>query len=100
VVVIFLLRGYEGFGSTMITVLDRYNQVLLANGGKLMLAGLSPGVLLQLERTGLLDRIGRENVFLAKKQWGVSAYEAYDAAKAWLDEVRSDAQQEDPPEAA
>ena len=94
-VVIFLFRGYENFGSTMITVLDRYNQTLQANGGKLMLAGLSPGVLLQLERTGLLDRIGRENVTLAKRQWGVSAYEAYEAAQTWLDEVRPSAQKEE-----
>jgi SulP family sulfate permease len=93
-VVIFVLRGYENFGSTMITVLDRYNQALQANGGKVMLAGISPGVFVQLERTGLLDRIGRENVFLVHRQWGVSAYEAYEAAQAWLDEVRPPAQEE------
>jgi sulfate permease, SulP family len=93
-VVIFVLRGYENFGSTMITVLDRYNQALQANGGKVMLAGISPGVYVQLERTGLLDRIGRENVFLVHQQWGVSAYEAFESAQAWLDEVRPPAQQE------
>jgi sulfate permease, SulP family len=93
-VVIFVLRGYDNFGSTMITVLDRYNQSLQANGGKVMLAGISPGVFVQLERTGLLDRIGRENVFLVHRQWGVSAYEAYEAAQAWLDEVRPPAQEE------
>ncbi len=94
-VVIFVLRGYDEFGSTMINVLDRYNQVLQTNGGKVMLAGISPGVMLQLKRTGLLDKIGRENVFLAHRQWGVSAYEAYEAAQAWLDEVRPQAQQEE-----
>jgi sulfate permease, SulP family len=88
-VVIFLFRGYNTFGSTMIAVLDRYNQTLKANGGKLMLAGISPGVMLQLERTGLLDRIGRENVFLAHQQWGVAAYEAYEAAQAWLEELKA-----------
>jgi SulP family sulfate permease len=87
-VVIFLFRGYDRFGSTMIAVLDRYNQVLQANGGKMMLAGVSPGVMLQLERTGLLDQIGRENVYLADGQWGVAAYEAYAAAQAWLNEVK------------
>jgi sulfate permease, SulP family len=87
-VVIFVLRGYENFGSTMITVLDRYNQALQANGGKVMLAGISPGVFVQLERTGLLDQIGRENVFLVHRQWGASAYDAFEAAQAWLDEVR------------
>jgi sulfate permease, SulP family len=93
-VVIFVLRGYENFGSTMITVLDRYNQALQANGGKVMLAGISPSVYVQLERTGLLDRIGRENVFLVHQQWGVSAYEAFETAQAWLDEVRPPAQEE------
>ena len=94
-VVIFLFRGYENFGSTMITVLDRYNQVLQTNGGKVMLAGISAGVMLQLERTGMLDRIGRENVFPVRQQWGVSAYEAYEAAQTWLDEVRPPAQKEE-----
>jgi SulP family sulfate permease len=85
-VVIFVLRGYERFGSTIIAVLDRYNQSLQKNGGKLMLAGVSPGVMLQLERTGLLDKIGRENVFLVQRQWGVAAYEAYEAAQRWLEQ--------------
>jgi len=84
-VVIFVFRGYDKFGSTMIAVLDRYNQVVQANGGKVMLAGISPGVLLQLERTGLLDSIGRENVFLAQEQWGVAANQAYEAAQLWLE---------------
>jgi SulP family sulfate permease len=94
-VVIFVFRGYDKFGSTMISVLDRYNQVLQTNGGKLMLTGVSPGVVLQLERTGLLDRIGRENVFLAHRQWGIATYEAYEAAQAWLDEVKPPAQQDE-----
>jgi len=47
-----------------------------------LLAGVSPGVMLQLERTGWLDRIGQENLFLAQRQWGVSAYQAYEAALA------------------
>jgi sulfate permease, SulP family len=96
-VVIFVFRGYEKFGSTMITVLDRYNQVLQANGGKVMLAGISPGIMQQLERTGLLDRIGLENVFPVQRQWGVAAYQAYEAAQAWLDEVKPQVQQQEGP---
>ena len=94
-VVIFVFRGYDKFGSTMIAVLDRYNQVLQTNGGKLMLAGISPGVLMQLERTGLLDRIGRENVFLAHQQWGGAANQAYEAAQAWLEERKTKASRQD-----
>ena len=47
-----------------------------------------PGVRLQLERTGLLDLIGRENMFPSRRRWGVAAYEAYEAAQAWLNEVK------------
>jgi SulP family sulfate permease len=83
--VIFLLRGYDEFGSTMIGVLDRYARTLQGNGGRLMLAGVSEGVFQQIERTGLLKLIGRENVFLAQPQWGVAANEALETAQAWLD---------------
>ncbi len=87
-VVIFVFRGYDKFGSTMIAVLDQNNEALQANGGKLMLAGISSGVLSQLERTGLLDKIGQENVFFTQPQWGAAAYQAYDAALAWLEQMK------------
>ncbi len=82
---IFVFRGYERFGSTLIAVLDRYNQVLQANGGKLMLAGISPGANASTgtHRPAGWDRA--RDVFPVHKQWGVSAYEAYEAAQAWLD---------------
>ena len=69
-VVVFIFRGYEEFGSTMIGVLDRYCRTLQANGGEMMLAGISPGVMRQLDRTGLLDLIGRDYVFPVQEQWG------------------------------
>ena len=84
-VVIFLLRGYDEFGSTMIGVLDRYTRTIQGNGGKLMLAGVSEGVYSQLERTGLLALIGRENVFPEQPQWGAAANQALEAAEAWLE---------------
>ena len=40
-VVILLMRGYEDIGSTVIGVIHRYTQELQANGGKLILAGVS-----------------------------------------------------------
>jgi SulP family sulfate permease len=85
--VIFLLRGYDEFGSTMIGVLDRYTRTLQGNGGRLMLAGVGSGVLAQLERTGLIRLIGRENVFLEQPQWGAAANQALEAAEAWLESL-------------
>ena len=84
-VVILLVRGYDQFGSTMIGVLDRYARTLQRNGGKLMLAGVSPGVIGQLDRTGLLQLIGEDNVFVAQAQWGIAANQALEAAEAWLE---------------
>ena len=37
----------------------------------------------QLERTGLIRLIGRDNVFLEQPQWGAAANQALEAAEAW-----------------
>jgi len=84
-VVIFTLRGHEEFGSTMFGVLERYIRTIQNNQGLVMLAGVSETIVQQMERTGLLDVIGRENVFIAQAQWGAAASEAYAAAEAWLE---------------
>ena len=52
-----------------------------------MLAGVSPGVIGQLERTGLLTLIGKNNVFLEQAQWGMAANQALEAAEAWLESL-------------
>jgi sulfate permease, SulP family len=85
-VVILLLRGYEDIGSTVMAVLRRYTQALQANGGKLILAGVSPGLRDQLQRTGLLRMIGKENIFLATGTIGEAGNAALRAATDWLAE--------------
>ncbi len=87
VVVIFLLRGYDQFGSTMIGVLDRYTRTVQNHGGKVMLVGLSEGVLTQLERTELLELIGKENIFMARQEFGMAANQAFEFAQNWLNAV-------------
>lgn len=86
-VVIFLLRGYDQFGSTMIGVLDRYTRIVQEHGGKVILAGLSEGVLSQLERTGLLELIGKENIFMSTHEFGMAANQAFEFAQNWLSAV-------------
>ena len=78
------LRGRDEIGSTFITVLQRYVEALEARDSKLMLVGVDPRVLDQLARTGLLQRIGEENVFLATPQVGEAMNQAAAAAYAWL----------------
>jgi SulP family sulfate permease len=82
--VILLLRGYEEVGSTVSEVFRRYTQALKANRGKLILAGVSPALHAQLQRTGMIDLIGKENIYLATKTIGEAGNAALNAANSWL----------------
>lgn len=83
-VVILRLRDRDEVGSTFIRLLDRYAKSLQAGEGQLMLVGIGSQVYTQLERTGVLDDIGRDNVLRAQPQLGSSLFTAYAAAEAWL----------------
>jgi SulP family sulfate permease len=83
-VVILLLRGHDDVGSTMIEVFRRYTQALQANSGKLILAGISPSLRDQLQRTGTLELIGEENIFLATETIGEAGNAALRAATDWM----------------
>jgi SulP family sulfate permease len=89
-VVILLLRGYEEVGSTISEVFRRYAQALQVNHGKLILAGVSPALRAQLQRTGMLDLIGKENIFLATKTIGEAGNAALHAATEWLEETSTE----------
>jgi SulP family sulfate permease len=93
-VVILLLRGYEDIGSTVTGVLHRYTQALQDHEGKLILAGVSPALRDQLARTGMLDLIGEENIFLATKTIGEAGNAALRAATDWLSKTSPEADQE------
>jgi SulP family sulfate permease len=88
-VVIFRLRGREGAGSTGLKWLSKYTKKLHAGGNQLMLAGISPGVMKLLEHTGIVDVVGRENVFTAQPGFGASLDAAQAAAQQWLSEQPS-----------
>jgi sulfate permease, SulP family len=83
-VVILLLRGYDDIGATVIGVLHRYTEALQGNGGKLILAGVSPALRDQLQRTGMLSLIGEENIFTATQTIGEAGNVALKAARDWL----------------
>jgi len=85
-VVAINLRGKSEIGSTFVTVLQRYSQVLRARDCRLMLVGVDPGVRDQLAKTGVLKLIGEENVFLATPQVGAALNQAVAVATAWLRE--------------
>jgi SulP family sulfate permease len=87
-VVALILRGHPELGSTFLNVLQRYHEALQARDSKLMLVGVDPAVHDQLARTGLLQTIGEENVFLTTPQIGAAMNAAAAAAHSWLGQSR------------
>ena len=85
-VVILRLRGHKRIGSTFLKVLERYAGQLQANGGKVILSGVSEGVLEQLEKTKTFETIPREDIFPATDVLGESTVDAIWAATAWLEQ--------------
>jgi SulP family sulfate permease len=83
-VVIIRIRGVDQVGSTMIAVMERYAGELRANGGKLMLSGVSQNVLDQLLRTETTESIPEDIIFMATDTLGESTRDALTAANAWL----------------
>jgi len=78
------LRGQGEIGSTFVTVLQRYAEALRARDSQLMLVGLDETARRQLAKTGVLQLIGEDNVFLATPQLGEAMNRAVEAAHAWL----------------
>ncbi|MCA9872039.1 MAG: SulP family inorganic anion transporter [Anaerolineales bacterium] len=91
-VVILRLRGRDDIGSTMMGVLERYHHKLIGQDGRLLLVGVEENVYQQLQRTGLLAKLGEENVFRTQPQIGVSVNQALNVAQTWLEEVGEDCQ--------
>jgi SulP family sulfate permease len=83
--VILRLRGRNEIGSTFLRVIDRYAKSIQANQGKLILVGVSKQVFTQLQKTGLLDVLGSENVYRATSIMGDSSVTALADARGWLE---------------
>jgi SulP family sulfate permease len=85
-VVILRLRRSDQIASTLINVLEHYEEQLKASGGKLMLAGVSPRVKEQLDVTETTrDVLGDEDIFPATENIGEATKLALEAAHAWLE---------------
>jgi SulP family sulfate permease len=83
-VVIFVLRGKEEIGSTFISVMRKYNTKLKEREGKLILTGVSDNVFHQLERTGFMEEIGKENIYRPSIVFGDQLRKAWKEAEQWI----------------
>ncbi len=84
--VVLVLRGHDDLGSTFLQVLGRYQEKLRAAGAHLLLAGVESRALLQLSDTGMLQRLGPDNVFPATPTFGDPTRRATERAERLRDE--------------
>lgn len=83
-VVILRLHGRFRIGSTFIQIVERYASRLQANGGKLILSGVSQNVWEQLDRTETFETIPETDIFIVDEILGNSTRKATTAAKLWM----------------
>jgi SulP family sulfate permease len=83
-VIIWRLRGLEETHSTFLKQLSLFAKKTHAGGNRFMLEGVEPQVMQMLEKTGLLDEIGRENVFEVQPGMGAALDAAWKEAQKWL----------------
>jgi sulfate permease, SulP family len=85
-VVILRLRGRTDLGTTVIEVLRRYAQVLIATGSKLVIVSAGEHVQDQFRATGITELIAPENIYAGDERVGAALRRAYTEAAAWIAE--------------
>ncbi len=83
-VVILRMREHDHLGSTALRFLLRYGDTLRNNGGCLLLTGISPQMRRELERTGVIQAFGEDNLFDADEVYFSATTQAYEYAHKLL----------------
>lgn len=84
-VVILRLRQQSQIASTFLEMLETYESKIRAQGGRLILAGVAPHIVKQLDDTATtVEWLGVEDIFIADEILGDSTQQALDSANAWL----------------
>ena len=88
-VVILRIRGADDAGATLLDVLANYSRSLQAVDSRLMIVSDNEHIFRQLDSTGLIDVIGRENVYHGTAFIGETSRRAHTDARAWVAEQTS-----------
>ena len=83
-VVIFRMRNSSEIGSTFVLAAERYAAQLQANGGKLLMSGVTERVREQLIVTETTETISEEDLYMATDVIGESTRAAIEAAYEWV----------------
>ena len=86
--VILRFRGRDLAGATALAFAECHARKPRAGGSRLLLCGVEPRVMRELEGAGTLGVLGRENVFPATAILGDSTAQARAAAESWLESRR------------
>ena len=90
-VVIWRLRSVQETHSTFLKQLSIYAKTAQAGGNRFMLEGVEASVMTTLEKTGVLDEIGRNNVFPEQPGLGAALDASWAEAQTWLKAKSADA---------
>ena len=85
-VAVIRFRGRTDLGSTFLVELERYHSSIVDVGGRLLLAGVGPELAEQLQRTGMVELLGSENVLASQPLLGASIRQAIAVGEEWLAE--------------
>jgi SulP family sulfate permease len=83
-VLILEMRGLRFVSTTLLDWVQKYTAQIDKSGNKLMLSEVDAHVFNELQRTGMSDTIGPENIFVAKPVIGASIDDALAAANTWI----------------
>jgi SulP family sulfate permease len=83
-VVIFRMRNSSEIGSTFVLAAERYAAQLQANGGKLLMSGVTERVREQLIVTETTETISEDDLYMATDVIGESTRAAIEAAYEWV----------------
>ncbi len=82
------MHGRARIGSTFIQILERYALRLQANGGKIILSGVSQEVWEQLERTETFEMIPEVDVFRVEDIGRIDQKSVYGQQYGWLPNLK------------
>lgn len=82
--IVLVLRDLRTISSTGLRWLDRYTAELRKSGNELFLADVNPEAMAILERSGVADIIGKENIIPSTPRVLGAEQQAWDLARSWL----------------
>jgi len=88
-VIIMRERDRDTVSLTAVEWLVDHAKKYREHGNRLMFSGLSDETVRLYRELGVVDEVGEESFFIKKPQLGASTREAYEAAKAWIEENRA-----------